>query len=290
METTEMMQKRGISGTGLKWIALVTMVLDHIHYFFGFTGAVPEWFSMVGRLSARLFLFCLVEGFTHTHDRRRYFLRIWCISAGMGLLQFLMMYGGIGVRPDGFIPMNAVFMNFVILIIVWQGIDWLKSKRILPGLLAVVLPLAWPFLFAFLYSMADATPMAWLLDSVLAALAYTALPVWFFIADGGVFFILIGIALYLLHGRRGLQAAAYVVLTMVFYFVLPYMQLSAVPGFRFSQMFTVAYEWFGVLSVVPMLLYNGTRGRGMKKLFYIFYPAHVYVFYALSWGLYLLLN
>ena len=62
METTEMMQKRGISGTGLKWIALVTMVLDHIHYFFGFTGAVPEWFSMVGRVSAPLFLFCLVEG------------------------------------------------------------------------------------------------------------------------------------------------------------------------------------------------------------------------------------
>ena len=64
METHHITPARGLSETGLKWIALVTMVLDHIHYFFSFTGCVPEWFSMVGRLGAPLFLFCLVEGFT----------------------------------------------------------------------------------------------------------------------------------------------------------------------------------------------------------------------------------
>lgn len=280
----------GLSGTALKVLALVLMVMDHIHYFFGFTGLVPEWFSMLGRLSAPLFLFCTAEGFAHTRNRRRYFGRIWAISAGMGLLQFLMMYAKVGVRPDGFFPMNAVFMNFVILIPIWQGIDWLRQKRILPGLLAVVLPLAWPFLFILLYSAADSTPAAWLLDSILAALAYTVLPAWTFIMDGGGFYILIGIALYLLRSRRGLQAAAYVVLTMLFYFVVPYLQLSSLPDFQFSQMFTLAYEWFGVLSVIPMLLYNGTRGRGMKTLFYVFYPTHVYALYALSWALYRMLH
>ena len=75
METHHITPARGLSETGLKWIALVTMVLDHIHYFFSFTGCVPEWFSMVGRLGAPLFLFCLVEGFTHTHSRKRLFLR-----------------------------------------------------------------------------------------------------------------------------------------------------------------------------------------------------------------------
>ena len=48
METHHITPARGLSETGLKWIALVTMVLDHIHYFFSFTGCVPEWFSMVG--------------------------------------------------------------------------------------------------------------------------------------------------------------------------------------------------------------------------------------------------
>ena len=49
--------KKGLDGTQLKTIALVLMVLDHIHYFFEFTGWVPTWFSMLGRLSAPLFLF-----------------------------------------------------------------------------------------------------------------------------------------------------------------------------------------------------------------------------------------
>ena len=68
--------KKGLDGTQLKTIALVLMVLDHIHYFFEFTGCIPVVFSMLGRLSAPLFLFCTVEGFAHTHDRRRYFIRI----------------------------------------------------------------------------------------------------------------------------------------------------------------------------------------------------------------------
>ncbi len=169
---------RGLSGTTLKLMALALMLLDHIHYFFAFTGAVPLWFTQAGRLAAPLFLFCTVEGFAHTHDRRRYFLRIWAISAGMGLLLFLMMYAGVAVRPDGFYPLNAVFMNFVILIPVWQGIDWLGEKRLARGLAAVVLPLVWPAVFLLLYAAASATPAAWLLDSFLAALACTVLPAW----------------------------------------------------------------------------------------------------------------
>jgi len=45
-------QKFGLTDTALKTIALVLMVMDHIHYFFEFTGVVPEWFSMLARLSA----------------------------------------------------------------------------------------------------------------------------------------------------------------------------------------------------------------------------------------------
>lgn len=282
--------RHGLTGTTLKLMALVLMLLDHIHYFFEFTGAIPLWFSMAGRLSAPLFLFCTVEGFAHTHDRRRYFRRIWAISAGMGLLLFLMMYAGFPVRPDGFFPLNAIFMNFVILIPIWQGIDWVSEKRIGRGLTAIVLPLVWPFLFLLLYAAANATPAAWLLDSALAALAYTVLPAWNLITDGGGFYIMIGIALYLLRGRRNLQVGVFVVLTMVFHFVFPYVQLISTPDFHLSMMFTVAYEWLGVFAAIPMLLYNGRRGAGLKKLFYIFYPTHVYLLYALSWGVLVLVS
>ena len=57
-----------LTGFHLKYLALVLMVLDHIHYMFDFTGKIPIWFSQLGRLSAPLFLFCLVEGIIRHSD------------------------------------------------------------------------------------------------------------------------------------------------------------------------------------------------------------------------------
>ena len=123
METTHTLKpSAGLTETGLKWIALVTMVLDHIHYFFGFTGAVLEWFSMAGRVSAPLFLFCLVEGFTHTRSRKKYFAKVYVLSAAMSALLFFMAFGGILVRPDGFYPGNGMMTTFAVLMVIWQGI------------------------------------------------------------------------------------------------------------------------------------------------------------------------
>ena len=96
----EKLTKKGLDGTQLKTIALVLMVLDHIHYFFEFTGCIPTVFSMLGRLSAPLFLFCTVEGFAHTHDRKRYFIRIWAIGTAMAALEFFMIYAKAFRRGD----------------------------------------------------------------------------------------------------------------------------------------------------------------------------------------------
>ena len=41
--------RQGSPQTGLKLLALSLMLLDHIHYFFGFTGAIPLLFTWLGR-------------------------------------------------------------------------------------------------------------------------------------------------------------------------------------------------------------------------------------------------
>ena len=240
METTELAPKRGITETGLKWIALVTMVLDHIHYFFGFTGAIPEWFSMAGRISAPLFMFCLVEGFTHTHNRKKYFLKVYAISAAMSLL--------------------------------------------LPGLAAVLLPLAWPFAATLLVAVFPA------LSGLPGFVCYSVLPLWGMTGDSSWPVLVMGLVLYLFRKRRGVQVAAFTVYYLLYGVVYMGLMASNIPGFVWTRLFTVYYEIYGVLAAPLMLWYNGQRGRGHKALFYVFYPAHVYVFYALSWGLYLLLN
>lgn len=278
----ELARTRGLSASGLKWIALVLMVLDHVHYFFGYTGMVPEWFSMVGRLSAPLFLFCLTEGFSHTHDRRKYFIKVYAIHLLMSGLLFLMLCGVL-VRPDGFYPMNGMMTSFAILMIVFQGMDALAEKRWGPGLAAVVLPLAWPLLAGTLMGMVPALQMP------LSVLGYTLLPMWNSNPDAGIGTIVTGILLYGFRKNRKVQAGVFAGFTLFYYFLYPLLVFSRSPEFHWTMMFTTAYEWYGALAALLMLCYNGERGRGPKRFFYAFYPAHIYILYALSWAAYPLL-
>lgn len=273
----ELTRTRGLSASGLKWIALGLMVLDHIHYFFGYTGRVPEWFSMAGRLSAPLFLFCLAEGFSHTHDRKRYFAKVYAIHLLMSGLLFLMMCGLLPARPDGFYPLNGMMTAFAILMIVFQGMDWLGEKRWGPGLAAVALPLAWPFLAAALMGMAPALQMP------LSVLGYTLLPMWNSNPDAGLGTILAGILLYAFRRNRRVQAGAFAGFYLLYFGGYVGSMACRLPDFHWTQMFTAYYEWYGALAAALMLCYNGERGRGPKRFFYVFYPAHVYALYALSW-------
>ena len=82
------MKRLSLSGFQLKYIALITMVFDHIQYFFDYTGKIPIWFTMIGRLAAPLFLFTVIEGFVHTRNRKKYFLKIYALAILMRLIQF----------------------------------------------------------------------------------------------------------------------------------------------------------------------------------------------------------
>ena len=267
----------GLSGTALKVIALVTMLLDHIHYFCGYTGLVPEWFSMAGRISGPLFLFCVVEGFTHTRSRKKYFLRIYGIAVGMGLILYLMKAFGLFVRADGFYPANAVMAEFVILMVMWQGMDWIGKKKLLRGICALLLPFLWYFgvvgIFCQLFT--PAVP-------VVAFLSHTVVPTLNMSPDVSIVYLVLGLILYGLRRRRGWQVLAFMAVDFAWFFVVVMRVLSSQPDFSISQMFTTYYEWYGIFAGILMLCYNGQRGAGCKRLFYAFYPAHIYVLYGLS--------
>ena len=282
----EQLMKKGLDGTQLKTVALVLMVLDHIHYFFEFTGWVPTWFNMLGRLSAPLFLFCTVEGFAHTHDRKRYVLRIWAIGTAMAALEFFMIYADAFRRGDGFYPQNAIFQDLVLLCVVWQGIDWLREKKFAKGIGAIAAVLCWPYMvvaFLLVFPQVQDMPIA---SAVVAFLMTSPLPMWTAITDGSWGFLLGGVLLYALRGHRPVQLGVWALNVLLWDLVLPFAMFHAQADFVWTQMFTDYYEWFGVAAAVLMGLYNGRRGSGHKQLFYWFYPAHIYLLYGASCLLY----
>ena len=271
------LRARGLSDTSLKEIALALMVLDHIHYFFSVTGAVPEWFSMLGRVSAPLFLFCTAEGLAHTHDRRTYLLRLWGMGAGMGLVQFVIGVG-LGRRADGFYLMNGILRDLTVACLLWQGIDWLRQRR-LGRALALVggVGVLWP---AVSLALVAALPPAGQLP--LYFLSWTVLPNWAFSTDGGVWFILGGVLLYALRGRRKIQVLAWAAWAFWIDMGSVSYLLRMGGGISLGQAMLLSYQWMEVFAAPLMLLYNGQRGAGHKQLFYWFYPAHVYGLYAVS--------
>ncbi len=63
----------GLTSFQLKWIAIITMLIDHV-------GAVlfPQYWVLryIGRISFPIFCFLLTEGFWHTRNIRRYMIRL----------------------------------------------------------------------------------------------------------------------------------------------------------------------------------------------------------------------
>ena len=270
------LQKPSLSTTALKAVAACAMLLDHIAYFFDFTGRIPGWFGMVGRIAAPLFLFCAAEGFAHTRSRARYFLRIYLLGALMGAALFFMRFGGIAVRADRFYPQNSFLMTLTLLLVIWQGIDCLRARRWLPGLLLVLGPIAWPYVANVLVMTVPR------LGSPLGFLCYSFLPIWNITGDTSLPVLVTGVLLYLLRDHRRVQACAAALWEIGYHFLFVGSMAMRLPGFAPVQMLTVYYEWLGAFAALPMLCYNGERGSGHKALFYAFYPGHVYALYALS--------
>ena len=69
----------------------------------------------------------------------------------MGAIQFgFYNVLSFAVRGDGFFPKNGMLSTFAILFVVMQGIDWIREKKFVRGIIAVVVPLILPFIMYYL--------------------------------------------------------------------------------------------------------------------------------------------
>ncbi|MCR4611463.1 MAG: conjugal transfer protein TraX [Lachnospiraceae bacterium] len=62
-----------INASVLKWIAVITMIIDHVGHVFFPEYEILRW---IGRISFPLFAFLLTEGYKHTSNIWKYFLRL----------------------------------------------------------------------------------------------------------------------------------------------------------------------------------------------------------------------
>lgn len=123
MEELITQSKRGISGSTLKLIAILTMLIDHIGL--AVVGRLtimrPELYDVykimrgIGRIAFPIFVFLLVEGMRHTKDIKKYALRLG-VFALISEIPFDLAFHA---QVLEFTYQNVFFTLFIGLLVIW---------------------------------------------------------------------------------------------------------------------------------------------------------------------------
>lgn len=256
------------------------MTLDHIALLFvpggisGQYGTLYYVLRAIGKISFPIFAFLSVEGIYHTGHPWRYFLRLFLFAVALDAFGFLIGgITGISVRSNPLIG-NA----FTDMLLGVLTVYFLKKKNWWS--LLAVLPITYSFFTCYTLNnewgsvfKADwgffSTVLFLLLflarEGTLAYLRLSAkkdgLPESSYIESDGIRYSIYA------------QCVALFACEMIFYLIYRYSNFSTfIPG-EFVPLGT-----YSVLAFVFYLLYNGEKGyrkRGVKYIFYLYYPCHL---------------
>ncbi len=226
----------------LKLFAMVCMLCDHVGAVF-FPGLT--WMRIVGRIAFPIFAFEIAEGFMMTHNRGQYILKIWIFAV---LAEF--PYRSLFYKYYEGAMLTSVLATFEISLLLLVVLELVRYRfrgwaRYLLFTAAVI--------FAFLIAM-EAN------------------------CDYAGFGVLIVVLFYFSRDLPGWHR--YAVEGVGMYFInWVMMGGSLIPGTQ------IPLQGAALLAVPFIWLYNGQKGRASKAFriaCYGFYPAHLWLIFALS--------
>ena len=252
--------KKGLTAFQLKIFALVIMTVDHIAAFkiAPMTNDIYMLMRVTGRIAAPLFLFLLTEGIRHTKNRAKYILRLYIAGVIMQILREILVSA----------PLGNIFQTFFYTALYITCAD---------KIVKIIKPKSQSGKIIF-------RPEYFIYLSVISVIAHTQasgrakifLNIFFpspFEAEYSFLFVLLGVTWYFINNKK-INCAVFACLSVI----CGLFESRAGGGFTFWHLFTSA-QWYMILAVPFILIYNGKKGRGgLKYLFYVYYPAHQILF------------
>ena len=223
----ETYQNGGVSGVTLKWLAMLTMLIDHVAsgFLYDYNFIVPhnllnlyDIMRLIGRLAFPIFAFLIVQGYQHTSNLERY-------------LRNLFVFALISE-----IPFDLAFNDQFL---------YLEHQNIFFTLLAGVVAIA---SFEHLHKKYNV---------VTQMLPYFGLA-------------LLAELFFFDYGFYG----------VTFIFGLGILRNKKIPQTIFGVLMGLLQNTAS-LAFIPIWFYNGKRGKQNKWFFYLFYPLHILLIYAL---------
>ncbi|MCH5341052.1 MAG: conjugal transfer protein TraX [Acetatifactor sp.] len=290
----------GISGSTVKLVGIITMLIDHfaaavlLRYMYagGWSDRMYALYTilrLVGRLGFPIFCFLLVEGFEKTRSKTKYALRL-LLFALISEVPFDLAFSA-KVLEFGY--QNVYFTLFLGLLALC-AYDYLDNHK-LPIVAQWLLFIVGVVLFGARlrqYYVQHVLP----LGDLFFMLGFCAI----------CFFLAVMLIVYgLFMGWDGMRLIGmYLAVLCLFMIVADVMHtdysgagvmtITAIYVFRGSNILPMAAGCFvltlmssneaaAFLSLIPVAKYNGKRGLKLKYFFYAFYPVHLLLLWLVAW-------
>lgn len=293
--------KKGLTGATLKLIACITMFIDHSaaiileRYLDTLAPDSSEYWSvygidlllrLIGRIAFPIFVFMLIEGFTHTRCKWKYALRLFIFA----LVSEIPFNLGFKNQMFTFAYQNVMFTLLIGFLGIWF-IDVIKEKKINAwiGYLAIVL--------SSLITGAYFCQITW---NLLPGFGFVPLRISEFLIILGVIAIITVVVLLIINSKKTFNDLAVLsigLFTIVAlgiladllntdYGAIGIFAIGLMYAFRGQNKKAFAFglvpltigsfiEGFAYLDLLFIGHYNGEKGKSNKYAFYLFYPYHI---------------
>lgn len=229
----------------LKIIAMITMLIDHSGdaYFKRNTAM-----NFIGRIAFPIFAFQITEGYTHTKNLKKYFLRLF-IFALLSQIPFWLFES---TFTSNF-TLNIFFTLFFGLLAIFCYDKLVNSKFIVVKneKINTILKIIFGILPAIIFG-------------IIAELAKF---------DYGFFGIAIIFIFYIFRNKKLTMSIIFILACIIKYFI-EYLKYGNIIFYSLITTFTIS-------SIIFILLYNGKQGKKIKYFLYAFYPVHLLILFLL---------
>ncbi len=239
------MKKFELNSFHLHILAMALMLCDHM-----WITVIPgnNWLTDIGRIAFPIFAFMSVEGFFHTKNLKKYAKR-------------MLLFALVSEIPFNLVVASSVFyplhQNVLLTFLIGIGLMWINEKVRDKNIFIKI-------------SVALGTVVLGFILGLISFCDYHY---------AGVLTVLV---FYFFRGRKWwnfvLQALC-----------IWYINTEILSGFYyewdiFGTKIEVLRQSFAILALIPIWLYKGKQGlynKGIKALYYWFYPAHLLVLWAI---------
>lgn len=229
----------------LKIIAIISMVFDHVG-----DACIKHLSAMnlIGRLAFPIFAFQISEGYYHTKNLKKYFLRLFLFAliSQIPFMLFMSTYTNafsLNIFCTLFVGLLAIFIHDKVCNCSFNLFKNTKFDICIKQFIGILIAILLGLIAEFCHF------------------------------DYGLFGIAIIFIFYLFKNHKITMSITYILAC-----ILNYGYSAFLAGFN-NIFWYVLLTTFTIIPIVFICLYNGKQGKKVKYLLYFFYPVHYIIIY-----------